>query len=88
MAAGKNRPRIADELAVPDSVAQLTPTGTLVGLAPGVCRLPETLPAAQRRELRVRAVLATYGELLRDAKFVVLAGEPGPAGRPVPESSG
>jgi DHA1 family bicyclomycin/chloramphenicol resistance-like MFS transporter len=34
--------------------------------------LPETLPAAHRRPLRVRGILATYGELLRDARFVIL----------------
>jgi MFS transporter, DHA1 family, multidrug resistance protein len=46
--------------------------GGLGLLALGAFALPETLPVAQRRPLRVRAVLATYGELLRDAKFVVL----------------
>ena len=34
--------------------------------------LPETLPAAHRRPLKVRGILATYGELLRDFKFVIL----------------
>jgi DHA1 family bicyclomycin/chloramphenicol resistance-like MFS transporter len=34
--------------------------------------LPETLPASHRRPLRVRGILATYGELLRDKRFVVL----------------
>jgi DHA1 family bicyclomycin/chloramphenicol resistance-like MFS transporter len=34
--------------------------------------LPETLPAAHRRPLQVRGILATYGELLRDARFVIL----------------
>jgi MFS transporter, DHA1 family, multidrug resistance protein len=34
--------------------------------------LPETLPAAHRRPLRVRGILATYGELLHDARFVIL----------------
>jgi DHA1 family bicyclomycin/chloramphenicol resistance-like MFS transporter len=34
--------------------------------------LPETLPPSHRRPLRVRSVLATYAELLRDLKFVVL----------------
>jgi MFS transporter, DHA1 family, multidrug resistance protein len=34
--------------------------------------LPETLPAAHRRPLRVRGILATYGELLGDARFVIL----------------
>jgi DHA1 family bicyclomycin/chloramphenicol resistance-like MFS transporter len=34
--------------------------------------LPETLPASHRRPLKVRGILATYGELLRDFKFVIL----------------
>jgi DHA1 family bicyclomycin/chloramphenicol resistance-like MFS transporter len=34
--------------------------------------LPETLPVAHRRPLRVRGIVVTYGELLRDARFVVL----------------
>jgi MFS transporter, DHA1 family, multidrug resistance protein len=34
--------------------------------------LPETLPQAHRRPLQVRGILRTYGELLRDAKFVIL----------------
>ncbi|WP_413468174.1 multidrug effflux MFS transporter [Mycobacterium sp. RTGN4] len=34
--------------------------------------LPETLPAAHRRPLRVRGIVATYGELLGDARFVIL----------------
>lgn len=34
--------------------------------------LPETLPVAHRRPLRVRGIAATYVELLRDARFVVL----------------
>jgi DHA1 family bicyclomycin/chloramphenicol resistance-like MFS transporter len=34
--------------------------------------LPDTLPRAHRRPLRVRAIAATYVELLRDAKFVML----------------
>jgi DHA1 family bicyclomycin/chloramphenicol resistance-like MFS transporter len=34
--------------------------------------LPETLPAAHRRPLKVRGILATYGELLKDTKFVIL----------------
>lgn len=34
--------------------------------------LPETLPAAHRRPLRVRGIVATYGELLRDSRFVIL----------------
>jgi DHA1 family bicyclomycin/chloramphenicol resistance-like MFS transporter len=44
--------------------------------------LPETLPQAHRRPLQVRGILRTYGELLRDAKFVllVLVGALGMAG--------
>jgi DHA1 family bicyclomycin/chloramphenicol resistance-like MFS transporter len=34
--------------------------------------LPETLPPSHRRPLRVRSIAATYVELLRDARFVVL----------------
>ncbi|OBB11000.1 Bcr/CflA family drug resistance efflux transporter [Mycobacteriaceae bacterium 1482268.1] len=34
--------------------------------------LPETLPPSHRRPLRVRGIAATYGELLRDARFVIL----------------
>jgi DHA1 family bicyclomycin/chloramphenicol resistance-like MFS transporter len=34
--------------------------------------LPETLPVAHRRPLRVRGVVATYVELLRDVRFVIL----------------
>jgi MFS transporter, DHA1 family, multidrug resistance protein len=34
--------------------------------------LPETLPPSHRRPLRVRGILATYGELMRDMKFVIL----------------
>ena len=34
--------------------------------------LPETLPPAHRRPLRVRGIAATYVELLRDARFVIL----------------
>jgi DHA1 family bicyclomycin/chloramphenicol resistance-like MFS transporter len=34
--------------------------------------LPETLPASHRRPLAVRSIGATYLELLRDARFVVL----------------
>jgi DHA1 family bicyclomycin/chloramphenicol resistance-like MFS transporter len=34
--------------------------------------LPETLPVSHRRPLRVRGIAATYLELLRDARFVVL----------------
>ncbi|MDX1887280.1 multidrug effflux MFS transporter [Mycolicibacterium sp. 120270] len=34
--------------------------------------LPETLPPSHRRPLRVRAIAATYVELLRDRRFVIL----------------
>lgn len=34
--------------------------------------LPETLPASHRRPLKVRGIAATYVELLRDLRFVVL----------------
>jgi DHA1 family bicyclomycin/chloramphenicol resistance-like MFS transporter len=34
--------------------------------------LPETLPASHRRPLRVRSIAATYVELLRDVRFVML----------------
>nr|WP_237159540.1 multidrug effflux MFS transporter [Mycolicibacterium rhodesiae] len=34
--------------------------------------LPETLPVGSRRPLRVRSIVATYGSLLRDLKFVIL----------------
>ena len=34
--------------------------------------LPETLPAAHRRPLKVRSIVATYLELLRDVRFVIL----------------
>src|SRR3954453_21654577 len=34
--------------------------------------LPETLPASHRRPLRVRGIAATYAELLRDKRFVIL----------------
>jgi DHA1 family bicyclomycin/chloramphenicol resistance-like MFS transporter len=34
--------------------------------------LPETLPPAHRRPLRVRGILSTYRDLLRDARFVIL----------------
>lgn len=47
-----------------------------------VLALPETLPQAHRRPLRVRSIISTYGELLRDGKFVtlVLVGGLGMAG--------
>ncbi len=34
--------------------------------------LPETLPQSHRRPLKVRSIAATYLELLRDARFIVL----------------
>jgi MFS transporter, DHA1 family, multidrug resistance protein len=34
--------------------------------------LPETLPSSHRRPLRVRGIAATYLELLRDTRFVIL----------------
>lgn len=34
--------------------------------------LPETLPVGHRRPLQVRGIVVTYGQLLRDARFVVL----------------
>jgi MFS transporter, DHA1 family, multidrug resistance protein len=34
--------------------------------------LPETLPASHRRPLKARSIAATYMELLRDARFVIL----------------
>lgn len=34
--------------------------------------LPETLPVPNRRPLQVRSIVATYGELLRDVRFVTL----------------
>lgn len=37
-----------------------------------VLALPETLPDSHRRPLKVRSIAATYVELLRDARFVVL----------------
>ena len=37
-----------------------------------VSALPETLPVAQRRPLAVRAIVGTYAELVRDARFVIL----------------
>ncbi len=44
--------------------------GALLLLA--VLALPETLPVAHRRPLHFRSIVATYGELLRDARFVIL----------------
>jgi MFS transporter, DHA1 family, multidrug resistance protein len=37
-----------------------------------VTALPETLPPSHRRPLRVRSIAATYLELLRDKRFVIL----------------
>jgi DHA1 family bicyclomycin/chloramphenicol resistance-like MFS transporter len=37
-----------------------------------VLALPETLPPSHRRPLRVRGIAATYAELLRDTRFVIL----------------
>ena len=34
--------------------------------------LPETLQVSHRRPLRIRGILGTYGELLRDRRFVIL----------------
>lgn len=34
--------------------------------------LPETLPVSHRRPLKVRSIAATYLELLRDARFIIL----------------
>jgi len=34
--------------------------------------LPETLPVSHRRPLKVRSIAATYVELMRDARFVIL----------------
>ena len=34
--------------------------------------LPETLPTEHRRPLRVRGIFSTYGQLLGDARFVIL----------------
>jgi DHA1 family bicyclomycin/chloramphenicol resistance-like MFS transporter len=44
--------------------------GTLLLVA--VLALPETLPPSHRRPLRVRGIAATYVELLRDKRFVML----------------
>ncbi|MHA3020023.1 multidrug effflux MFS transporter [Mycobacterium sp. BMJ-28] len=37
-----------------------------------VLALPETLPVSHRRPLHFRNIIGTYGELLRDARFVIL----------------
>lgn len=44
--------------------------GALLVLA--AMALPETLPLSHRRPLKVRSIAATYVEVLRDARFVVL----------------
>ena len=44
--------------------------GVLLGVA--ALALPETLPPSHRRPLRVRGIAATYAELLRDRRFVIL----------------
>lgn len=44
--------------------------GLLLLLA--VVALPETLQSSHRRPLKVRGIIATYGELLRDTRFVIL----------------
>lgn len=41
-------------------------------LAMAVLALPETLPADHRRPLKVKGIAATYLELLRDMRFVIL----------------
>src|SRR5690349_23756394 len=41
-------------------------------LVVAVTALPETLPPSHRRPLRVRGIAATYVELLRDKRFVIL----------------
>ena len=51
-------------------VALVVLAGGLLLLA--ALALPETLPQAHRRPLRVKSILSTYAELLRDARFVVL----------------
>lgn len=42
------------------------------GLLLAALALPETLPVSHRRPLKARAIIATYGELLHDLRFVVL----------------
>jgi DHA1 family bicyclomycin/chloramphenicol resistance-like MFS transporter len=44
--------------------------GLLLLLA--VLALPETLPESHRRPLKVKGIFTTYGQLLRDKRFVVL----------------
>jgi MFS transporter, DHA1 family, multidrug resistance protein len=50
--------------------ALVVAAGALLLLA--AMALPETLPPAHRRSLRVRTIAATYVELLRDVRFVTL----------------
>lgn len=50
--------------------ALVVAAGALLVLA--VLALPETLPADHRRPLKVRSIGATYLELLRDIRFVIL----------------
>lgn len=51
-------------------VALVVLAGALLLMA--ALALPETLPVSHRRPLRVRGIIATYGELLHDARFVIL----------------
>lgn len=51
-------------------VALVVLAGGLLLLA--ALALPETLPVAHRRPLRVRGIAGTYAELLRDTRFVIL----------------
>jgi DHA1 family bicyclomycin/chloramphenicol resistance-like MFS transporter len=50
--------------------ALVVSAGVLLGVA--ALALPETLPPSHRRPLRVRGIAATYAELLRDRRFVIL----------------
>lgn len=51
-------------------VALVVLAGGLLLMA--VLALPETLPVSHRRPLKVRGIVRTYGELLRDTRFVIL----------------
>ncbi|MDV3124406.1 multidrug effflux MFS transporter [Mycobacterium sp. 21AC1] len=51
-------------------VALVVLAGALLLMA--ALALPETLPVSHRRPLRVRGIIGTYAELLRDARFVIL----------------
>lgn len=51
-------------------VALVLLAGALLLMA--VFALPETLPVSHRRPLHVGSILATYAELLRDTRFVIL----------------